>query len=126
MEDNWALRELAESLSANKEDESAKEELDNRAPMSVVALVTAMDEALMIVGRGREVLYGLLERRYGLRALDIGAKPGVYMSALRDVLGGSCDVIERFVLSSIREKTGVQARTLEEAAFKLRKRFGEA
>jgi len=76
-----------------------------------------------MVGRsGREVLYGLMETRYNLQPSDIATKPGVYASALRDILAGSASIVEKHMLVLVKEKTGIQAHTLEEAVAKLKAR----
>ena len=124
-EDSWALKELADALkegSAQRSEVVGAPELKGYRAL----LAESLDHALEMVGRsGREVLYGLLERRYDLRRGDIVDKPGLYVSALRDLLGNSCTLVERSILASVKEATGIEAHTLEEAVFKLKERFGE-
>lgn len=122
--DSWALKELAEHIKGSGEDEHRPEE---KFTGYRAVIVGSLDRALEIVGRsGRDVIYGLMERRYGLRAADIFDKPGVYVSALRDILGTSCIVVEKHALAEIRDAEGVEAHTIEEAVFKLKKKYGEA
>ena len=123
--DSWALKDMVESL--NKKDPSASvPEASVILTGYQAILVKSLEQALEMIGRtGREVLYGLLERRYALRPVDIANKTGLYISALRDVLGSSCDVIEKYMLGQVREETGVEANSLEEAVFKLKKKWGE-
>ncbi len=121
--DSWALRELAEQIKGSDEAEIRPQE--NLSGYRAV-LVASLDKALEIVGRsGREVIYGLMERRYGLRAEDIVTKPGVYVSGLRDLLGSSCIVVEKHALAEIRDAEGIDAHTIEDAVFKLKKKYGE-
>jgi hypothetical protein len=123
--DSWALKDLVDSLSKKDSDNDKVEESTVLTGYKAI-LANSLEQALEMIGRtGREVLYGLLEKRYELRREDIANKTGIYMSALRDVLGGSCDVIEKYMLSQIREETGVVANSLEEAVFKLKKKWGE-
>jgi hypothetical protein len=124
--DSWALKDLVESISKKDTSKIVPEESVILTGYQAV-LVKSLEQALEMIGRtGREVLYGLLERRYALKPVDIANKTGVYISALRDVLGSSCDVIEKYMLSQVREETGVEANSLEEAVFKLKKKWGEA
>ncbi len=124
-DDSWALKELADVLKEGSAQATARvEEPELKGYRALLA--DSLDHALEMVGRsGREVLYGLLERRYGLRRGDIVDKPGLYVSALRDLLGNSCTVVERSVLRSIKDATGIEAHTLEEAVFLLKQRYGE-
>lgn len=121
--DSWALKELAEHIKGAGEPETRPQE---RLTGYRAVLVTSLDKAMEIVGRsGREVIYGLMERRYGLRAEDIVTKPGVYVSGLRDLLGSSCIVVEKHVLAEIRQTEGIDAYTIEDAVFKLKKKYGD-
>ncbi len=122
--DSWAYKELAESITA----ENKKKVPEPAPPLKgyTALLVNSLDDALEMVGRsGRDVLYGVLENRYALRSGDISTRTGTYMSALRDLLGSSATVVERYVLREVREETGIEAHTLEEAVAKLKKKFGE-
>jgi hypothetical protein len=47
------------------------------------------------------------------------------LSALRDILDSSANVVEQFDLAEIKEKTGVEAHTLEEAVQKLKQMTSE-
>ena len=123
--DSWAVKELADLLRSSAQvppPEDTSKLTGYRA-----LLVESLDTALDMVGRtGKEVLYGMLEARYTLHKRDLADKPGVYLSALRDLLGSSCDVIERYILSQVKERSGVEAHTIEEAVFRLRAKYGEA
>jgi hypothetical protein len=122
--DSWALKELAEHIKGSGEVEVRPEK---KLTGYKAVLVGALDRSLEMVGRsGREVIYGLMERRYGLYTEDIVNKPGVYVSALRDLLGSSCTVVEKNALAEIRELEGIEAHTFEEAVFRLKKKYGEA
>jgi hypothetical protein len=119
LSDYWAYKEIAAGIASDirKKDVNVRPALTGNAAM----LADAFNTALSMVGRtGRDVLYGLMESRYELQPADIAEKPGVYMSALRDILDSSANVVEKFVLAEIKEKTGVEAHTLEEAVQKLK------
>ena len=122
--DSWALKELAGSLQQASESTAVRDEEPLKGYRAL--LVESADAALEMIGRsGREVLYGIMERRYDLRPRDIVDKTGLYASALRDLLGSSCTVVEHYILMRVKDKTGIEAHTLEEAVFKLKKAYGE-
>ena len=124
--DSWALKELADHLIKSSEETAQLQVQEPPLEGYRAFLAESLEEALEMVGRsGREVLFGILEKRYDLRRKDIVDKTGLYLSALRDLLGSSSTVVERQMLSSIRDRMGIDAHTLEEAVFKLRKRYGE-
>jgi len=119
------LRAMADYL---KEEEPKKSDhkLDPNSPRHVVVLTEALDHALEMIGRtGKEVLFAILEERYGLRSTDIESRPGEFMSALKHLLGNSALVIETDMLLSIREKTTVRGSSLEDAVDKLKAAYQE-
>ncbi len=118
MSDSWAYKEIAGGIASDIDRQKAVV----RPPLTgdAALLAGAFDAALEMIGRsGREVLYGLMEQRYGLKPTDIPTKPGVYMSALGAILARSASVVEKYVLDLVKEKTGIEAHTLEEAVAKL-------
>jgi len=119
LSDSWLYKDVAGEIAG----ELSKKKTDSKPQLTKEAalLSEALDTALEMVGRnGRDVLYGLLETRYGLKAGEIQTKPGAYMSALRDILDSAANVVERIALSNLKERTGVDAHTFEEAAEKLK------
>src|SRR5689334_6049119 len=114
MSDSPFLRELVENIRRSTPEKTSEQRPALTGYRGLLA--SCLDQALDMIGRGgKDVLYGLLEVRYNLRSADIASNPGVYMSALRDVLGSSCQVIEKYMLSRIQDETGIQANSLEEA-----------
>ncbi len=116
------LRELADELRNEKPARTAQQPQNVSTYRRIMA--EAVDNALDLVGRlGKDVLYTMLEERHGLRLVDAAEKPGQFVSALRDVLGGSGTVIEHYSLTYIQEKTGISARSFEEAAHLLKQKY---
>jgi hypothetical protein len=72
---------------------------------------------------GKEVILQMLEERHGLHAEDMLNKPGPYMSALRDILGESCELIEVTMLDKIQEDTGLRDWNLESTVELLKKNY---
>ena len=119
-EDSWVLRELAERIDAKESREAPQRK--SKASGAALVVMRAVSYALEVTGRtGKEVLYSMLERQYGIVPEEIILKPGPFMSALRDLLGPGAYVLEREMLGHIRVETGVNAHNLEEAADMLRK-----
>jgi hypothetical protein len=118
LSESWAYREIIANLGGGDKPEQKED-----PPLTgyTALLADALDKALEVIGRsGRDVLYGILDARYGLKPVDIPEKTGQYMSALRDILGSSATVVEKYALSHIKDKTGVDAHTMEEAVEKLK------
>ena len=122
-EDSWVLRELAERIDAKESREAPQKK--SRASGAALVVMNAVNYALEVTGRtGKEVLYSMLERQYGVVTEEIILKPGPFMSALSDLLGPGAHVLEREMLGYIRAETGVVAHNLEEATDLLRKSEG--
>jgi len=117
------LPTLRAMLDYLKEEEQKKRDykLDPDSPKHVVILTEALDHALEMIGRtGKEVLFAILEERYGLGPTDIVTRPGQFMSALQHLLGNSALVIETDMLLFIKEKRAVRGWSLEDAVDKLK------
>ena len=120
MSDSWALKELAEKIRK----EGTRE--PNIAPPPVLTgyvaiVVKALDDSLEMIGRtGTEVLQQIFFERYGLKRQDVAYRTGTYMSALKDMLGSSGPVIEKYMLREIEEAAGTKANTMEEAVHLLK------
>ena len=120
-DDSWAYEEIASEIAS----EVAKRKPAHAPPLTgnAALLSEAFDRALEMVGTsGREALFGFMETRYGIHPADIQTKPGIYMSAMRDLLDSAANVVERTAPKNLKDKTGVDAHTLEEAIEKLRRR----
>ncbi|HXW94676.1 MAG TPA: hypothetical protein VEJ19_03110 [Nitrososphaerales archaeon] len=127
MTDSWLLEELAEKIGeADERRQSAPRRLSDSRPSSATVLAEALDEALRVLGRdGTEVIDVTVVIRYGLSREDIARVPGEYMSAMKDLLDTGCEVLENLILEKVRKDTGIVAMSVEEAAFKLKRYFGE-
>jgi len=119
------LRDLAESL-IKKESEAQQQgqqqpPQEKKVPGYVLMVAESLDHALEVVGRsGKETLYRVIENSFGLQKEDIASRPGQYMSALRSMLGESCNSIEKYMLDYIEERTGVSGISLEDTVEMLR------
>ena len=126
MTDSWLLAELAEKIESA---DAAKKQVVlplSQQPPYVAVLVGALDEALRVLGRsGSDVVDTVLIGRYGLHKEDIAYKPGAYMSAMKDILDGGCEVLEKVMLEEIRKDAGIVAMSVEEAVVSLRAYYGE-
>ena len=127
MTDSWLLAELAEKIaSADEARQKAPFRSISQHPPYVAVLTRALDEALKVLGRsGSDVIDTVLIGRYGLHKEDIAYNPGEYMSAMKDILDASSQVLERVMLEEIRKETGIVAMTLEEGVFKVKGFLGE-
>ena len=123
MADSWVLEELAAKIeTAEQTVKRFPTSQAQQRPPYADFLSGALDEALRILGRsGSDVIDTILSERYGLQREDIALKPGVYMSAMKDLLDSGCKALENVMLSEIRRTTGVNARSIEDAAFRLKK-----
>ncbi len=87
-------------------------------------VVGALDNSLEMIGRtGTQVLHQIFYERYGLQRDDVVRRTGAYMSALKDMLGSSAAVIEKYMLRQLEEETGVRANSLEEATYLLKNQW---
>jgi hypothetical protein len=124
--DSWLLEELAEKIESA--DEARKQTVAHtlyQRPPHVALLMRALDEALKVVGRsGSEVVDTVLIGRYGLHKEDVAYNPGAYMSAMKDILDAGCEVLEKVMLEEIRKETGIVARSMEDAVFKVKGYYG--
>jgi len=125
--DSWLLQELAEKIVSA--DEARKRVVEHHLlhqPQYVEVMTRALDKALEVVGRsGSEVVDTVLIGRYGLHKEDIAYNPGAYMSAMKDVLDGGCEVLQRVMLEEVRRETGIVAMSMEDAVYKVRGYYGE-
>jgi hypothetical protein len=121
--DSWLLEELVGKM----ETYSSKRQMSvaiTRLPPYSDTVIRALDEAFKALGRsGTDVIDTLLEERYGLCRADVAIRPGAYMSAMKDFLDSGCEALERIMLSEIRKETGIEAGSIEEAVFKLRRLY---
>lgn len=122
MSDSWALRELAEKV---RKESGPEPTVVQPALTGYVAIVVgALDSSLEMIGRtGTQVLHQIFYERYGLRRDDVVRRTGAYMSALKDMLGSSAAVIEKYMLRQLEEETGVRANSLEEATHLLKNQW---
>jgi len=102
---------------------------DGRRPVKVSELsqvskqivMESVDDALAVMGgTGREVFFEIADRRYGVTRADIIDSPGKLMSVLKLMFDKTARVFEVYALRKIKEKTGIEAGTLEEAVNLLR------
>jgi len=118
------LRWLADYL---RQEESKKKEAhrpDPNAPQYEVILMEALDDALDMIGRsGKDVLYQMLEERYGFGPSKLASEPGRFLSAMRHLLGHSELVVENLMMKTIAGQTDVKGETLEEVVAKLKNKF---
>jgi len=126
--DSWLLQELVGKIESADADEARRRQFVRRTlgnqPPYVTILVRALDEGLKVMGRsGSEVIENVLAERFGLQKEDLAYKPGAYMSALKDILDTGCRALENVMLGEILKQTGIEAATMEDAAFKLKKRY---
>ena len=119
--DDFSLRKFVEKIkSSDAETEALSKQ--PRPTGARLAMVNALERGLDMTGRsGKEVLIEMLAVRYDLKPNDFVDKPAELMGALRALLGSSCRVLEVEMLRSIKEETGVSARTIEEAAHQVKK-----
>jgi hypothetical protein len=121
--DSWLLRDLAEKIEAADSSKKRAPHIPTESPPYAGIVEGALEEALRVLGRsGADTIETLMTQRYGLYREDIVSKPGTYMSVMKDLLDAGCEVLERIMLSEIRKETGIEAGSVEEAVFKL-KRF---
>ena len=127
MTDSWLLQELVGKIeSADATRERVTLHSVAQQPPYLAVLTIVLDEALRVMGRnGSEVIDTILLQRYGLCREDIAAKPGEYMSAIKDLLDTGCKVIETVMLQEIRKETGIMAMTVEDAVSMLKIGYGK-
>jgi len=127
MTESWLLEELAGKIEeADAQKQRAPKRLTDSRPSSVTVLASALSKALCVLGRdGTDVVDVIVVIRYGLCREDIARVPGEYMSAMKDLLDTGCEVLETLILEEVRVQTGIVAMSVEEAAFKLKRYFGE-
>jgi hypothetical protein len=125
--DSWVLEELAQKIeSADAAKKQASVRPLSQQPSYVRALTGVLDEALKVLGRsGSDVIDTVLIGRYGLHKEDIAYNPGLYMSAMKDILDAGCEVLERVMLEEIRKETGIVAMSMEDAVPRLKGYYGE-
>ncbi len=124
LSDSWALRDLAEKLRKEGQTEP-KAEIMPTFTGYIAVVVKALDNSLQMIGRtGSQVIHQIFYERYGLKREDVALKTGTYMSALKDMLGSSAPVLERYMLREIEEETRITAPTIEEAVHLLKAHFG--
>lgn len=125
--DSWLLQELASKIESA--DLARKQPVLpplSQQPPYVAVLTGALDETLRVLGRsGSDVVDTILIGRHGLHKEDLAHNPGAYMSAMKDVLDSSCEVLEKVMLEEIRKETGIVGMTIEEAVFRLKGCYGE-
>ena len=118
------MRDIVSHLDRSEPAANAPSSAD--LPRSSLILMEALDHALDSVGRtGKEVLFAVLERQFGLRREDVSLKPGPYMAALRSALGESCRTIEDLTIVEVRDKEGVAGWNVEETAYLLWAKYNE-
>jgi hypothetical protein len=119
--EDFFLRELVKEL---KKEEPASAAQPVHATGAALVLIRALDYALDVVGMmGKEVILNMLEERYGLHAEDMVTQPGPYISALKGLLGETCDVIEASMLEKIEADTGLRDWNLESTVDLLKKSY---
>ncbi|HEV2226160.1 MAG TPA: hypothetical protein VGR56_05070 [Nitrososphaerales archaeon] len=78
--------------------------------------IQSIDNALDVMGRTwRDVFFEILDRRYGITKDWIAESPDRLRTTLKLIFANSASVIERYALREIKERTGVEASSLEEA-----------
>ena len=124
MTESWLLRELAQKIETADSTRQRIPHVPKERPAYAGVVEGALDEALRVLGRtGSETIDTLMVQRYGLYKEDIVTKPGTYMSEMKDLLDAGCEVLERIMLSEIRKETRVEADSVEEAVFRLKRLF---
>ena len=69
-----------------------------------------MDDAFLVPGKiVRTALFECLERTYQIRREDIPEKLEDFHSALRELLGASCPVIERLIAKNLHNHLGLNS-----------------
>lgn len=125
MTESWLLRELAEKVEEAESFKKLPLHVPIERPPFAGIVEGALEEALRVLGRGgADTIETLMVQRYGLYKEDIVSKPGAYMSVMKDLLDAGCEVLERIMLSEIRKETGIEAGSVEEAVFKLKRFYG--
>ena len=125
MTESWLLRELAQKIEVAESSKALTPRASRERPPYAAIVEGALEEALRILGRGgADTIDALMVQRYGLFKEDVVSKPGAYMSVMKDLLDAGCEVLERIMLSEIRKETGIEAGSVEEAVFRLRKFYG--
>ena len=124
MTDSWLLEELVGKIETNSAKRQTTVATSQKLPPYAGTVIRALDEALRALGQcGTDVIDALLEGRYGLCRADVAIRPGAYMSAMKDFLDTGCEALERIMLSEIRKETGIEAGSIEEAVFELKKSY---
>ena len=127
MTDSWLLRDLAEKIEAADKSKIGTPHVPAENPPYAGIVEGALEEALRVLGRsGADTIEMLMVQRYGLYKEDIVSKPGTYMSVLKDLLDAGCEVLEKIMLAEIRKETGIEAGSVEEAVFRLKKACGSS
>lgn len=125
MTESWLLRELAEKIETSENSKKQTPHVPVERPPYAWIVEGALEEALRVLGRtGSDTIETLMVQRYGLYKDDVVSKPGTYMSVMKDLLDAGCEVLEKIMLAEIRKETGVEAQSVEEAVFKLKKFYG--
>jgi len=123
--ESWLLRELAQKIETAESTKTLTPRVPVERPPYAGIVEGALEEALRVLGRGgADTIETLMIQRYGLYKEDVVSKPGTYMSVMKDLLDAGCEVLERIMLSEIRKETGVEAGSVEEAVFKLKRFYG--
>jgi len=127
MTESWLLRELAEKIETADTSRKQTPHIRSNRPPYAGIVEGALEEALRVLGRsGSDTIDALMVQRYGLYKEDIITKPETYMSVMKDLLDAGCEVLERIMLSEIRKETGIEAGSVEEAVFKLKKLYNQS
>jgi hypothetical protein len=81
------------------------------------ALVSqSIDNALDLMGRtGRDIFLEILDKKSGMTKDRMAETPHRLMTTLELIFDSSAAVIEEYALRGIKERTGIEASTLEEA-----------
>ena len=118
------LRAVADSI-GHKDIQVSDDQPSSLQPYQLV-IIKALDNAMETTGRSTtEVLYALLRQRYNLKKIDILSRPGEFMSALRDILGSSCESLENLILWDIRDSLDVRAGSIDDAVYLAKKKYSK-
>jgi len=84
-------------------------------PIGILTL--AIERGLSCLGDSvTQVIFYNLEKRYLLRRKDLAKYPDRFVAALRDIFGSGAETIEKLIVQSIRDVTGLQVDIVSPAA----------
>lgn len=81
-------------------------------------ILEAIDETLSILGdKGKEAIYYFFEREYLLGKQDIPSNLRKFHDCLQKVFGIGANVLEKHILSVLKNRTGIEPETDSEMDF---------